>query len=406
MALLTPNNTYTVNGVTVNEKIIPDGTRWKNTSKAVRAGFSAGALYKKERKLTNNTGTPQSITIHNTNDLANVEDDGEQYTRATYNENMNSVRVHFYVDDLCAWQNLKAGTGMTKNDPEGSAEVSWHAGDGSVADGGNMTSLSMEIIMNDTSVHDAKAKDNGARLAAWLLWKHGLSIDRLVTHTYWVNKSAGKSFNNVDEQCTNLIWGKKWCPTYIFGSTNHKTALANWKAFKKLVQGYLDALIGTPAASEKQPDSPSKTESTDQIQKGDLVKLASEAVYYSGKAIPQWVKSQNWYVREVKGSRAVIDENEKGTNAICSPVNIGFLTVVRKASAVNPSAACKPYLVKITVSDLNIHKGAGTNYDRVGNITDRGVYTIVAESSGQGASMWGKLKSGAGWIPLEYTKKL
>jgi len=33
------------------------------------------------------------------------------------------------------------------------------------------------------------------------------------------------------------------------------------------------------------------------------------------------------------------------------------------------------------------------------------VYTIVGEASGQGASMWGKLKSGAGWISLDYTQK-
>ena len=141
--MLSPNTTFKLNGVTVNEKIIPDGTRWKSDSKAKKAGFSgAGALYKAERKLV-----PRKVTIHNTNDLANVYDDGEQYTRATYpNENMGSARVHFYVDDTCAWQNLKAGTGMSPND-KGSAEVSWHAGDGSVADGGNMTSLSMEIIM-------------------------------------------------------------------------------------------------------------------------------------------------------------------------------------------------------------------------------------------------------------------
>lgn len=242
MALLKPNETYTINGVTVNEKIIPDGTRWKDAAKAVKAGFSVGAPYKKGKKLTNNTGKPQTVTIHNTDDIANVTDDGEQYTRATYNENMKSARVHFYVDDICAWQNLKAGTGMAKNDPNGSAEIGWHAGDSSVSDGGNMTSLSIEIIMNDTATHDRKARDNGARLAAWLLWKHGLPIDRLVTHTYWVNKLAGRQFRDVDEQCTNLVSGKKWCPSYIFGSTNHKKALAGWKSFKSLVKEYLDSL--------------------------------------------------------------------------------------------------------------------------------------------------------------------
>ena len=90
MAKLTPNTVYTMNGVTVNEKIIPDGTRWKDATKAAKAGFSAGALYKKQAKLSGGTGKVQFVTVHNTNDLANVYDDGEQYTKATFNENMNS----------------------------------------------------------------------------------------------------------------------------------------------------------------------------------------------------------------------------------------------------------------------------------------------------------------------------
>lgn len=241
---LTPNKTYKINGVTVNEKIIPDGTKWKNSSKAKKAGFSAGSFYKKQAKL-NGTGKAKFVTIHNTDDLDNVNDDAEQYTRATYNENMGSTRVHFYIDDIGAWQNLKAGTGLSASDPLNSAEVSWHSGDGSISGGGNMTSLSLEVIMNDTTAHDEKARDNGARIAAWLLWRHDLGIDKLVTHTYWVNKTAGKKFTDVDEQCCNMIPGKKWCPAHIFASNNKATALKNWKAFKALVKKYLDELNGT-----------------------------------------------------------------------------------------------------------------------------------------------------------------
>lgn len=244
MALLKPNSTYTMNGVTINEKIIPDGTRWKDGTKAQKAGFSAGSLYKKQQKLSGGTGKAKSVTIHNTNDLESVYDDGEQYTRATFNENMKSSRVHFYADDTGAWQNLKAGTGLCANDPSGSAEVSWHSGDGSVSNGGNMTSISIEIIMNETPEHDKKAYDNGARIAAWLLWKHNLTTKDLVTHTYWVNKTAGKTFADVDQQCTNPIPKKKWCPSYIFASSNAATALKNWKKFKALVESYLSALQG------------------------------------------------------------------------------------------------------------------------------------------------------------------
>ena len=63
-------------------------------------------------------------------------------------------------------------------------------------------------------------------------------------------------------------------------------------------------------------------------------------------------------------------------------------------------------LIKVTTSVLNIRKGAGTNYGTNGSIRDMGTYTIVAEADGQGASKWGKLKSGAGWISLDYTKKV
>lgn len=69
------------------------------------------------------------------------------------------------------------------------------------------------------------------------------------------------------------------------------------------------------------------------------------------------------------------------------------------------STAFKPYTVRVTATELYIRKGAGTNYSANGFIRP-GVYTIVAESSGQGATKWGKLKSGAGWISLDYAKKL
>ena len=247
--MLTPNYTYDANGVHISEYLIPDGYRWKSDAKARTAGCAPGSLYKKNQKLSGGTGKAEYITIHNTADLPNIYDDGEQYTRATYpNENMGTSRVHFYVDDTGGWQNLKAGIG-TPHDPIGSAEVGWHAADGSIAGGGNMTSIAIEIIEKESAAHDAVARDNGARLAAWLLHKHRLPISRLVTHSYWNAKKAGKTCANVDEQCVVNVGGQHYCPLYIFGSTNKATALKNWKAFKATVKAYLDQLQGTAAPS-------------------------------------------------------------------------------------------------------------------------------------------------------------
>ena len=63
------------------------------------------------------------------------------------------------------------------------------------------------------------------------------------------------------------------------------------------------------------------------------------------------------------------------------------------------------YIVRVTAKDLNIRQGPGTNYPSNGYMTP-GIYTIVQESSGQGSSAWGKLKSGAGWISLDYCSKI
>ena len=55
-------------------------------------------------------------------------------------------------------------------------------------------------------------------------------------------------------------------------------------------------------------------------------------------------------------------------------------------------------MVKVTADALNIRKGPGTSYAITGCIRDKGTYTIIKENG-----RWGYLKSGAGWICLDYT---
>ena len=64
------------------------------------------------------------------------------------------------------------------------------------------------------------------------------------------------------------------------------------------------------------------------------------------------------------------------------------------------------FLVKVNIPNLNIRKGPGSNFNRTGRFTGIGVFTIVEVQNGVGSnSGWGKLKSGAGWISLDYTTK-
>lgn len=67
------------------------------------------------------------------------------------------------------------------------------------------------------------------------------------------------------------------------------------------------------------------------IRQGDTVCIAQDAVYYTGKEMPAWVKNDRWIVKSVGGDRVVIDGNVGGTKAINSPVAAKYLTVVNMA---------------------------------------------------------------------------
>lgn len=63
---------------------------------------------------------------------------------------------------------------------------------------------------------------------------------------------------------------------------------------------------------------------------------------------------------------------------------------------------------KKNVVVVEMRTPAGKNsYAKTGETTGKGVFTIVEVKAGQGASVgWGRLKSGAGWISLDYATRL
>lgn len=167
-----------------------------------------------------------AITIHNTEwiNVASNTTPAEQYTRATQNGNMNSVRVHFYVDNVCAWRNL----------PEDL--INWSCADGTTnPNSGNNTSIAIEVVGNSK-----EAEANAVKLAAYLLDKYGLTVeDGLRTHTYWLNVRDGKG--GTIDYLNTARHPYKWCPVYI---------LPHWSTFKENVKASYDAI---KAAHEPQP---------------------------------------------------------------------------------------------------------------------------------------------------------
>ena len=200
MAILKPDTTTTMNGVTVNEYLL---TKHNPNRIAMPSASMEGKII--------------GVTVHNTDwiSVASGTTPAELYTRATVNGNMKDVRVHYYVDNTCAWQNLPHSLS------------GWHAADGS--GNGNRRTIAIECIMSSAyNVTDKKSEDNCARLAAALLKKYNLDINHLFTHTHWLNVRDGKS-GTVDYLNTAKN-PYKTCPLYI---------LPHWFAFKAKVQSYM-----------------------------------------------------------------------------------------------------------------------------------------------------------------------
>lgn len=216
MAILKPDKIKTLGGVTVKEYLL---TKHNPNHIDMPTALMAGKVL--------------GVTIHNTDRIKTAAGTtpAEQYTRATVNGNMKTVRVHDYVDSTCAWQNLPYSLS------------GWHAADGN--GNGNRRTIAIECIMNGSGdAADKKAEDNAARLAAALLHQYGLGIDHLYTHTYWLNVRDGK--RGTVDQLNTMHNRYKMCPAYI---------LPHWATFKATVKRYLDQMKGASSTSTSKPSA-------------------------------------------------------------------------------------------------------------------------------------------------------
>ncbi len=127
----------------------------------------------------------------------------------------------------------------------------------------------------------------------------------------------------------------------------------------------------------------------------------------NGGEVIRWYRvRKSWAdAKSQKGAYKILDNAKK-----CADQNPGYKVfdvdgkVVYEPKAAEPAVKV-PFLVKVSISDLNIRTGPGVNHSRV-QFCPPGVYTIVAVSEGAGASMWGKLKSGIGWLSLDFCRRL
>ncbi|TQR43383.1 N-acetylmuramoyl-L-alanine amidase [Paenibacillus popilliae] len=116
---------------------------------------------------------PQWITIHNTD---NTSGTAESHSRYIINgSGGRQASWHYTVDDKAIYQHLRDN------------EQGWHAGDSNGP--GNTTSIGVEVCMY-TGMNKEICWRNAAWLAATLMVRHKLGIDRVVPHKKWSGKQC------------------------------------------------------------------------------------------------------------------------------------------------------------------------------------------------------------------------
>ncbi|MDE6608356.1 MAG: N-acetylmuramoyl-L-alanine amidase [Lachnospiraceae bacterium] len=111
------------------------------------------------------------------------------------------------------------------------------------------------------------------------------------------------------------------------------------------------------------------------IKEGAIVVLDKNAVYFSGKEIPDWVKNGNWTVKSLSDNRAVLGKDVEGTHEINSPVDVKYLTVL---SVPKQPKAEMPIRTGDNIKQY-IQEKAGPQTKQQGEMTvsDRGVELIA-----------------------------
>ena len=237
----------------------------------------------------------------------------------------------------------------------------WGCGSG-VNGSYNNCGINFEICEDDHSSESyCKATyKEAAELCAMLCKTYNIPVDNIVSHHEAYKRGYGSAHADPDN----------WWPK--FGLT--------MDGFRNTVRGLLGQTVATKPTATTKP-------STFGFAVGDEVKLSSDAKYTNGKSIPKWVMNSKLYVRELRGNDVVFSMLKTGP--VTGVADKKYFTKVG------------PYMVKVTADALNIRSGPGTGYKVNGVIENKGVYTIIEEQNG-----FGKLKSGAGWISLEYVTKV
>lgn len=318
-------------------------------AKTISTGFISDTI----NGIKVNTSKPCSSTNYNSYTSRNVSyivmhytgnSKDTAYANANFFQGKNrGASAHFFVDDNNIYQSI-----ALKN-------LAWHCGGVKTyahAKCRNANSFGIEMCCTAGNYKiSQKTIKNAAYLCANLCKRLGITaenVDVFVLRHYDVTH--------------------KNCPAQM---SDGGKGDADWIAFKDLVKSILGG-VQTPSTPK-----PSTTP----------VKPAKE-IYRVRKT---WADTASQI-----GAYSVL----KNAQEACDKAGSVYEVYNSAGKVVYPVKKFTAYTVMVNTPVLRIRKGPGTNYKHVGNVKKNEVYTIVDKSGS-----WGKLKSGAGWIHLGYTKK-
>ena len=141
-----------------------------------------------------------------------------------------------------------------------------------------------------------------------------------------------------------------WFPKFGYNMTNVRKDVA------ALLKG-AGVNPGSNTGSNTGGNTGSGSTATTAFKKGDLVTITGTK-YYSGSAIPSWVKAKNWYVESVSGTRVVINKSEDGKNAIMSPINAADLKLANTSAPATQTPASTA-TKKVVAKGIDVSKWQG-----------------------------------------------
>ena len=273
---------------------------------------------------------------------------------------------------------------------------------GSSNSGSSVTPSSSNVVSSASATTDITA---GTKLNLQNIQIYGSSS---------INTSAGTKTGTYYAWSNEVINGRICITNSVanVGKLDQVTGWINYADAKKSITSTASS-GGSTSGSSATSNSGSSASSTADISAGTKLNLQNVKIYGSSTIkTSAGTKTGVYYAwsKDVVGGRIRITNN--ATNVGKPDQVTGWIDYedAKKSAGVATSNGSKPYTVKVATDYLNIRKGAGINYAIVGAIKDGGIYTIVDEATGAGATKWGLLKSYStdrnGWISLDYCKKV